>query len=128
MFTTAGSTRFTSGAKLCPGSIADGAAGTASLAAGGFCAQTSGDRASVAPSPKPSTAARAFLNEGRRRGSAGSCVIDSLLLNTVVTANMPPPGDSPLSEGLIRRNLVLPRYDRASPQRPEGRSAHEPLS
>ena len=32
---------------------------------------------------KPSAAARAFLNEGRRRESAGSCVIDHLLLAAI---------------------------------------------
>src|SRR5437868_14465945 len=91
MFTTAGCTRFTSGAKLWPGCIvaAGGAAGTGSLAAGGSCAHTSGDSAKLAPRPKPSAAARVFFNEARRRGAAGKSVIDNLLLRAVIADNMP---------------------------------------
>jgi hypothetical protein len=77
--TTAGNTFLTSGAKLCCGTAKVGAA-VAELSAGGLCAQTSGDTASVAPSPNPRAAARAFFNQGWRKKSAGWCVIKDLLL------------------------------------------------
>src|SRR5579863_7066943 len=86
MFTTAGNIRFTSGAKLCWGNngAVAGAAGAASLAAGGLSAHTSGDRASVAPRPKPSAAARVFLNQGWRGEPAGSSVINDLLFARLI--------------------------------------------
>ena len=67
--TTAGSTFLTSGAKLCCGTakFCDEAG---ELSAGGLCAQTSGDTARLAPSPKPRAAVRAFLNQGWRKRSA----------------------------------------------------------
>ena len=73
MLTTAGSTFLTSGAKLCCWISATGdvivcgaanAAGGGLPAFGGFSAQTRGDSASVAPSPKPSAAARPRVNFG----------------------------------------------------------------
>src|SRR2546429_7572942 len=50
-------------------------AALAELSAGGVWAQTSGDMASVAPSPNPRTATRAFFNQGWRKTSAGCCII-----------------------------------------------------
>src|SRR4029077_1887530 len=85
MLTTAGSTRLTNGAKLCCGMTTLGV----ELSGGGFCAQTSGDRARVAPSPKPRAAARVFLNRGRRPGSAGSCVMNDLLLHQCERSKRP---------------------------------------
>ena len=77
MFTTAGNTRLTSGAKLCCGNTAAGGgeAGAGSTAAGGFSAHTSGDNASVAPRPNPTAAARVLLTHGRREGNTENSVI-----------------------------------------------------
>src|SRR2546421_124231 len=77
--TTAGNTFLTNGAKLCCGT-AKVCAALAELSAGGVWAQTSGDMASVAPSPNPRTATRAFFNQGWRKTSAGCCIIKDLLL------------------------------------------------
>src|SRR6266849_7250731 len=66
MFTTAGDTFLTSGAKLWCWINAVGdviVCGTACVACG-FSAQTNGDRASVVPSPKPSAAARFLFSQG----------------------------------------------------------------
>src|SRR6266436_6093618 len=115
IFTTAGNTRLTNGAKLCCGMAMLGE-GVVVVSAGGFCAHTRGDKARVAPSPKPRAAARVFLNRGGRTGSAGSCVINDLLLRGAsdqgarraerLAGKMARQGDSPLSGGLIRRNLA----------------------
>src|ERR1700674_3017347 len=105
MFTTAGNTCFTSGAKLFVGTnaAAAGEADAAWLAAGGFSGHTMGDRASVAPRPKPSAAARVFLNQGWREEPAGSPVINDSPVGSDDRWNMPWQGDRPLSGGLIRR-------------------------
>src|SRR6202007_88274 len=75
MFTTAGDTFLTSGAKLscCISAIGEvivpGAAfptGGGLLVPAGFSAHTRGESASVAPSPKPSAAARLLRSQGRR--------------------------------------------------------------
>src|SRR5579864_5737699 len=83
MFTTAGSTRLTSGAKLCVGSIGseEGAAGL--FAVGGLSAQTSGGTTRAAPSVTPSAAPRKFFQDGRRQKAAGSCIIDHLLVAAI---------------------------------------------
>src|SRR5712691_5412160 len=106
MLTTAGSTRFTSGAKLCCGNN-PAAGGGASLEAGGFCAHN-GDSASVAPRPKPRAAARVFLNQGWPGGPAGSSVMMSdLPIARMTEATWDLQGDRSLSGGLIRRNLAM---------------------
>src|SRR6516162_1963322 len=73
MFTTAGDTFFTSGAKLCcwisaTGEVnvcgAAGASGEGLFAIGGFSAHTKGESANVAPRPKPIAATRFFLSQG----------------------------------------------------------------
>src|SRR5436189_3642503 len=121
MFTTAGNTRLTSGAKLCCGmtTLGDGVVVVVVVewSGGGFWAQTRGDRARVAPSPKPRAAARVFLNRGGRTGSAGSCVINDLLLRGAsnqgartterLAGKMAGQAFSALSGGLIRRNVPV---------------------
>src|ERR1700687_2355609 len=99
MLTTAGSTRFTSGAKLCWGNNPVAGA-AASLEAGGFWAHTNGDSASVAPRPNPRAAARVFLNQARRRGPAGRSVMNNLLLRGWLAATWGGQGDRSLSDGL----------------------------
>src|SRR6516162_11016283 len=73
MFTTAGDTCFTSGAKLCCWISATGevnvcgvAGGTCEglFAIGGFSAHTKGESANVAPRPKPIAAVRFLFNQG----------------------------------------------------------------
>src|SRR5215472_14436452 len=73
MFTTAGDTFFTSGAKLCcwisaTGEVivcgAAGATDEGLLASGGFSAHTKGESANVAPRPKPIAAARFLVSQG----------------------------------------------------------------
>jgi hypothetical protein len=74
MFTTAGETFLTSGAKLscCISAIGEVIVSAAALRGGvlfvpaGFSAHTKGESASVAPSPKPTAAARLLRNQGRR--------------------------------------------------------------
>jgi len=74
MLTTAGDTFLTSGAKLscCISAVgevivsAEFVAGGAPFVVDGFSAQTNGDSASVAPSPKPSAAARPLLSRNQR--------------------------------------------------------------
>jgi hypothetical protein len=72
MLTTAGRTFLTKGAKLCccikaTGEVIVCAAGEGGV---GFSAQTIGDKTSVAPSPKPSAAARPRVTFGSRILSA----------------------------------------------------------
>ena len=75
MFTTAGDTFLTSGAKLscCISAIGEVIVSAAAFPTGGglfvpagFSAHTKGESASVAPSPKPSAAARLLRSQGRR--------------------------------------------------------------
>src|SRR5579863_1761660 len=108
MFTTAGSTRLTSGAKLCCGNnpAAGGEAGAGSPAAGGFWAQTIGDNASAAPRPAPATTTRVFLNQGWRNGPTGTSIMRNLLLRGSFAITWARQGDRPLADGLIRRNLA----------------------
>src|SRR5207237_10826784 len=90
MLTTAGKTFLTNGAKLCCGT-AKVCAALAELSAGGVWAQTSGDTASVAPSPNPRTATRAFFNQGWRKTSAGCCIIKDLPLRCCDQSARPQP-------------------------------------
>jgi hypothetical protein len=103
MLTTAGSTRFTKGAKLCAGCTAADAAGLS--AAGELSAQIIGGSASPAPRVTPSAAARIFFSE-RRRDSAGSCVI-ALSFWQRFAIKMASRRNSRLAGGLIRRNLYV---------------------
>src|SRR5438105_7905091 len=106
MLTTAGSTRLTSGAKLCCGNNPAAGAAGASPEAGGFCAHTNGDSASVAPRPNPRAADRVFLNQGWPPGPAGRSLMNDLLLR--MTATWGGQDNRSLSGGLIRRNLAKP--------------------
>ncbi len=73
MLTTAGSTRLTSGAKLCCGSVGapcdSGGVAFWGASAAGFWAQTSGDSASVAPRPNPTAAAACLAEPGLVAGA-----------------------------------------------------------
>ncbi|HYP37824.1 MAG TPA: hypothetical protein VEQ62_15925 [Stellaceae bacterium] len=69
MFTTAGDTFFTSGAKLCcwisaTGEVIVCGADEGLLASGGFSAHTKGESANVAQRPKPIAAARFLFSQG----------------------------------------------------------------
>src|SRR5262249_4280406 len=92
MFTTAGETFLTSGAKLCcwVSAAGDVMLSGAGAPAGGrvsaeFSAQTSGDSASVAPRPKPNAAARVLPRRSWRGPFSLHSANFSLLSNDMHT-------------------------------------------
>src|SRR6267142_3777348 len=116
MFTTAGDTFLTSGAKLWPcisaigEVIVSGAAGVAwdgLFMVGGFSAQTKGESAKVAPSPKPSAAARPLPSHGWRvLQSVTSANCSSCRAGACLSGELARRRDRRLSRALIRCNLA----------------------